>query len=50
MTNTVGRAYGPDANSLFDAKGYPLPAIAVMAPQPAPPTANNHTLQSATNP
>ena len=30
MTNAVGRWNGPDANSLFDGKGYPLPAMGVM--------------------
>ena len=34
VTNTAGRAWGPDANSLFDAKGYPLPAINVLGIQP----------------
>jgi arabinogalactan endo-1,4-beta-galactosidase len=30
VTNGTGRWNGPDANSLFDAKGYPLPAMGVM--------------------
>ena len=34
VTNTAGRAWGPDANSLFDDKGYPLPAINVLGIQP----------------
>jgi arabinogalactan endo-1,4-beta-galactosidase len=35
FTNTVGRGRGPDANSLFDAKGNPLPAMNVLGLQPA---------------
>jgi arabinogalactan endo-1,4-beta-galactosidase len=34
MTNSTGRFRGPDANSLFDAKGHPLPAMSVLGPQP----------------
>ena len=34
-TNTTGRHGGPDANSLFDAKGSPLPAMNVLGLQPA---------------
>jgi arabinogalactan endo-1,4-beta-galactosidase len=37
-TNSVGRGRGPDANSLFDAKGNPLPAMNVLGLQPAPGT------------
>ncbi len=33
-TNSTGRGRGPDANSLFDAKGYPLPAMNVLGLQP----------------
>jgi arabinogalactan endo-1,4-beta-galactosidase len=35
VVNTDGRGWGPDANSLFDAKGYPLPAMNVSGTQPA---------------
>jgi arabinogalactan endo-1,4-beta-galactosidase len=35
FTNAVGRGRGTDANSLFDAKGNPLPAMNVLGPQPA---------------
>lgn len=34
LTNTTGRAWGPDANSLFDAKGHALPALYVISPSP----------------
>ena len=34
MTNSPGRFGGPDANSLFDAKGHPLPAMNVLGLQP----------------
>ena len=30
VRNPNGRSWGPDANSLFDAKGYPLPAMNVL--------------------
>jgi arabinogalactan endo-1,4-beta-galactosidase len=30
MTNATGRGRGPDANSLFDARGHALPAMSVM--------------------
>lgn len=33
-THTTGRFGGPDANSLFDAKGHPLPAMNVLGLQP----------------
>ncbi len=33
VTNPTGRAWGPDANSLFDARGYPLPAMHVAGIQ-----------------
>ena len=37
VTNSAtGRSWGPDANSLFDATGRPLPAMSVMRPQAAP--------------
>jgi len=32
LTNTTGRAWGPDANSLFDAKGHALPGLYVLSP------------------
>ena len=33
VTNaTTGRSWGPDANSLFDATGHPLPAMSVLRP------------------
>ena len=35
VTNAVGRTWGPDANSLFDAKGHPLPAMNVSRIQAA---------------
>jgi arabinogalactan endo-1,4-beta-galactosidase len=34
ISNPTGRVRGPDANSLFDAKGYPLPAMNVLGLQP----------------
>jgi arabinogalactan endo-1,4-beta-galactosidase len=34
VTNAASRRWGPDANSLFDAKGKPLPAINVLGLQP----------------
>src|SRR3974390_1809741 len=34
MTNAAARRWGPDANSLFDSKGHPLPAFFVMSAQP----------------
>jgi arabinogalactan endo-1,4-beta-galactosidase len=34
LTNSTSRFRGPDANSLFDAKGYPLPAMNVLGLQP----------------
>ena len=42
-TNTTGRGRGPDANSLFDAKGYPLPALNVLGLQPSSPSAVKKT-------
>ncbi len=35
VTNSTGRSWGPDANSLFDVTGRPLPAMAVMRSQSA---------------
>ena len=32
VTNATGRAWGPDANSLFDSKGHALPALYVVSP------------------
>jgi arabinogalactan endo-1,4-beta-galactosidase len=43
-TNTTSRRGGPDANSLFDAKGSPLPAMNVLGLQP---TASATTLKAA---
>ena len=34
LTNATGRAWGPDANSLFDSKGHALPALYVLSPSP----------------
>lgn len=36
LTNATGRAWGPDANSLFDAKGHALPALYVLSPSSEP--------------
>jgi arabinogalactan endo-1,4-beta-galactosidase len=35
--NPNGRSWGPDANSVFDDKGYPLPAMNVLNSQPSQP-------------
>jgi arabinogalactan endo-1,4-beta-galactosidase len=34
VTNSTGRGDGPDANSLFDSSGHPLPAMKVMGTLP----------------
>ena len=36
IPNATGGRAGPDANSLFDAKGNPLPAMNVLGLQPMP--------------
>jgi arabinogalactan endo-1,4-beta-galactosidase len=43
-TNTAGRGRGPDANSLFDAKGNPLPAMNVLGLQPTTSAATAKTI------
>jgi arabinogalactan endo-1,4-beta-galactosidase len=40
IPNATGGRAGPDANSLFDAKGNPLPAMNVLGLQPIPPLAH----------
>ena len=40
ILNATGGRSGPDANSLFDAKGNPLPAMNVLGLQPTPPLAH----------
>jgi arabinogalactan endo-1,4-beta-galactosidase len=39
IPNATGHFNGPDANSLFDAKGSPLPAMNVLGLQPIQPVA-----------
>jgi arabinogalactan endo-1,4-beta-galactosidase len=39
VRNPNGRSWGPDANSVFDDKGYPLPAMNVLNSQPSQPLA-----------
>jgi arabinogalactan endo-1,4-beta-galactosidase len=39
VRNPNGRSWGPDANSVFDDKGRPLPAMNVLNPQPSQPVA-----------
>jgi arabinogalactan endo-1,4-beta-galactosidase len=39
IPNATGRFSGPDANSFFDTKGNPLPAMNVLGLQPIPPVA-----------
>jgi arabinogalactan endo-1,4-beta-galactosidase len=45
VTNVTGRGWGPDANSLFDARGYPLPAMNVLGIQPATQTTRSETVE-----
>ncbi len=44
IPGSTNRWNGPDANSLFDARGNPLPALYVLGPQPAVPTAQAETI------
>ena len=44
IPGSTNRWSGPDANSLFDAKGYPLPAMNVLGLQPATQTTRSETI------
>ena len=45
IPGSTNRWNGPDANSLFDARGNPLPALYVLGPQPAVQTAHAETIE-----
>ncbi|HEV2435545.1 MAG TPA: glycosyl hydrolase 53 family protein [Verrucomicrobiae bacterium] len=45
IPGSTNRWSGPDANSLFDAKGNPLPAMYVLGPQPAVQTAHAEKIE-----
>jgi arabinogalactan endo-1,4-beta-galactosidase len=41
VLNPNGQSWGPDSNSFFDAKGYPLPAMNVFGLQSSEPVAQS---------
>ncbi|MGA9777097.1 MAG: glycosyl hydrolase 53 family protein [Verrucomicrobiia bacterium] len=45
IPGSTDRWSGPDANSLFDARGNPLPALYVLGPHPATQTAHAETIE-----